>query len=85
MIPEIRKTKDIITQSLRLLPPRPSVRRDLNQHIRLRQIKARIRDFAHKYRVDFRVKLEVLQYLYPLPLRRGSVDVGAVHLDGVVS
>lgn len=61
------------------------MRRDLNQHVRLGQVEASIRHFTDEYRVHFRVELEVLQDLYPFALRRGPVDVGLVHFDGVMT
>lgn len=61
------------------------MRRNLDQHIRFRQIEARIGDFADEYGIHFGVEFEVLEYLNPFILRRGPVDVGFVHFDGVVS
>lgn len=61
------------------------MRGDLYEHVGLGQVEAGVGDLAHEDRVDLGVELEVLQDLDALVLRRGPVDVGLVHLDGVVA
>ena len=63
-------------ETLGFLPPRASVRRDLNEDVRFREIEAVVGDLGHEDCVDLGVVLEVLQDLQPLALGGGAVQVG---------
>ena len=70
-------------QSLRLLPSRSTVRRDLDQDVGFGQIEGSVGDFGHENRVDFWIVLKVLQDLHSLALRRWAVDEWLAHTNGV--
>ena len=72
-------------ETLRLLAPAAALRGDLNKHVGVGQVEARVRHLRHEYGANQRVVLEVAQDLQSLRLRSRPVDEWLVEAQSKVA